>query len=155
MGASAVALWTWMTKSPSDVEPFSVDAFGIDGAYPGGTVTINSSGGGDVFAFQEAVFKYTEDGVRLRVNGRCNSSCAFGVELMHRIGGKVCVTEKAYFGYHMIRYTPGGVEKYAIPMVLRKEIRDYVRDNGGWRVHGLPTVDVGHKQLDEWYPWCN
>lgn len=135
------------------------DPFGIHPGYRNVTMTINYSPGGMIGEFTDAAEDYIKRGIRLRINGPCKSACTIAVEYMHNNGGMVCLTKRAVLAFHKAKTTLmfNGFNFHFVPGGYRKEVRDWVTNNGGWPVHGKPLTEMTYKVAmdNNFYDWCN
>jgi hypothetical protein len=117
-----------------------------------GTVVITEDGGGTIVRFEEryAMFKAADQLVI--IDGDCISACTLVFTIMPR--DRVCVTERARFGFHnayvsskgVYLYSPAGTDMVykAYPSALKRLLADKGWTGGelpGWREGALVWVD--------------
>lgn len=63
----------------------------------GDMCVIRNSPGGYVSQFKDAARSLVEENILLVLDGTCGSACNILVDDVHRTGGRLCVTDRAFF----------------------------------------------------------
>lgn len=132
----------------------------------GGSTTVSENGGGDVRIFTYAAEEVLRKGIKVRIDGRCDSACALFADLARP---NVCVTENARFGFHKMlksqTYTSSSMFMNAtisttVQTVQKREdpphsqdIATWVNNRWGFPSYGLLVMKA--EDATEFWPTCS
>ncbi len=119
-------------------------------------VRIEASPGGEASSFIEFFEQLRQSRERVVIDGPCFSACTLVLIIMPR--SRICVTQRAVFGFHAAKAIDQYGREYPAPEVTRVVAAAYPAPIRNWiKLHGGLTrapIFLGGRELAGMYPRC-
>jgi hypothetical protein len=119
-------------------------------------VRIAASPGGEASSFVEFFEQLRQSRERVVIDGPCLSACTLVLIIMPR--SRICVTQRAVFGFHAAKAIDQYGREYPAPEVTRVVAAAYPAPIRNWiKLHGGLTrapIFLGGRELAGMYPRC-
>ena len=119
-------------------------------------VRIEASPGGEASSFIEFFEQLRQSRERVVIDGPCFSACTLVLIIMPR--NRICVTQRAVFGFHAAKAIDQYGREYPAPEVTRVVAAAYPAPIRNWiKLHGGLTrapIFLGGRELAGMYPRC-
>jgi hypothetical protein len=119
-------------------------------------VRIEASPGGEASSFVEFFEQLRQSRERVVIDGPCFSACTLVLIIMPR--SRICVTQRAVFGFHAAKAIDQYGREYPAPEVTRVVAAAYPAPIRNWiKLHGGLTrapIFLGGRELAGMYPRC-
>ena len=119
-------------------------------------VRIEASPGGEASSFVEFFEQLRQSRERVVIDGPCFSACTLILIIMPR--SRICVTQRAVFGFHAAKAIDQYGREYPAPEVTRVVAAAYPAPIRNWiKLHGGLTrapIFLGGRELAGMYPRC-
>lgn len=120
-------------------------------------VRIEASPGGEASSFIEFFEQLRQSRERVVIDGPCFSACTLVLIIMPR--SRICVTQRAVFGFHAAKAIDQYGREYPAPEVTRVVAAAYPAPIRNWiKLHGGLTrapIFLGGRELAGMYPRCH
>jgi hypothetical protein len=120
-------------------------------------VRIEASPGGEASSFIEFFEQLRQSRERVVIDGPCFSACTLVLIIMPR--SRICVTQRAVFGFHAAKAIDQYGREYPAPEVTRVVAAAYPAPIHNWiKLHGGLTrapIFLGGRELAGMYPRCH
>ena len=119
-------------------------------------VRIEASPGGEASSFIEFFEQLRQSRERVVIDGPCFSACTLVLIILPR--SRICVTQRAVFGFHAAKAIDQYGREYPAPEVTRVVAAAYPAPIRNWiKLHGGLTrapIFLGGRELEGMYPRC-